>query len=341
MQQIKISIFRSNLKQKLFSSNLLKKFLSSCFITLALLINSVVAADNQKVVAITQIVEHPSLEEAKRGVLDVLSEHGYIVDQNLKIIDQCAQNSIPNAILIAKKFISINPDVIIPISTPSAQSVINSVRDTNIPVVFSSVTDPVAAGLVQYLEQPIENITGAIDSPLIYEEIKLIQELLPNIKTIGFIYNSGEANSVKTIALFKQAIAGKMKYTDSTIVSSNQLTQAIESLVGKVDAIYVPSDNTVFSAMAKLVQLSNKYKLPVFSSDPHSVKQGILACVGYTQYEVGRTAGTLVLRILEGERYIAIEKPSKAKIFINKKSADIMNINILKEIAGFKIEIVE
>ena len=112
-------------------------------------------------------------------------------------------------------------------------------------------------------------------------------------------------------------------------------------MVGKVDAIYVPSDNTVFSAMAKLVQLSNKYKLPVFSSDPHSVKQGILACVGYTQYEVGRTAGTLVLRILEGERYIAIEKPSKAKIFINKKSADIMNINILKEIAGFKIEIVE
>ncbi len=340
MEQVKISALRNGLKQKLFSNNLLQKILSSFFIGLVLLVSSVVA-DHQKVIAITQIVEHPSLEEAKRGILDVLLEHGYIVDQNLKIIDQCAQNSISNATLIAKKFISINPDVIIPISTPSAQSVINSARDTNIPVVFSSVTDPVASGLVQTLDVPMKNVTGAIDSPLIDEEIILIQELVPNIKNIGFIYNSGETNSVKTIALFKQAIAGKIKYTDSTIVNSNQLAQAIESLVGKVDAIYIPSDNTVFSAMAKLIQLSNKYKLPVFSSDPDSVKQGILACVGYTQYEVGRVAGTLALRILEGERYIAIEKPSKAEIFINKKSADIMNITIPKEIAGFKLEIVE
>ena len=339
MEQIKITIPRNSLKQKLLATNLLQVLLSFLFIS-TLSVNSV-AAETQKIVAITQIVEHPSLEEAKRGIIDVLSEHGYIVGQNLKIIDQCAQGSIANAMLIAKKFISIKPDVIVPISTPSAQSIISSAKESNIPIVFSSVTDPVAAGLVSDLRTVNSNITGAIDSPLIDEEIQLIQTLLPNIKTIGFIYNSGEANSVRTIVLFKQAIAGKIKYINSTITNSNQVAQAVEALIGKVDAIYIPSDNTVFSAMAKLVQISRKYKLPVFSSDPDSVKQGVLACAGYTQYEVGRTAGTLVLKVLNGERDIVIEKPSKAEIFINKKSANVMNIDVPEEIIGFKTKIVD
>lgn len=330
----------TNLNQKLLAIKLLSKLLLPFLLVSALFINSAIA-NKQTIVAITQIVEHPSLEEAKRGILDVLSEHGYIAGQNLKIIDQCAQGNISNAMLIGKRFVSIKPDVIIPISTPSAQSVINSNREANIPVVFSSVTDPVAAGLVQDLATPIKNITGAIDFPLIDEEIKLIQKLLPNIKTIGFLYSGGEANSARTIALFKQAIAGKIEYVESTITNSNQVAQGLSALIGNVDAIYVPSDNTVFSAMAKLVQISRKHKLPVFSSDPDSVKQGVLACVGYTQYEVGRTAGTLVLRVLNGERDIAIEKPSKVEVFINKKSADMMNIVVPEEIIGFKTQIVE
>ena len=118
------------------------------------------------------------------------------------------------------------------------------------------------------------------------------------------------------------------------------VVQAITALVGRVDAIYIPSDNTVFSAMPKLIQMSRKHKIPVFSSDPDSVEQGVLACIGYTQYEVGRTAGQLLVRVLAGERNIAIQKPQIAQIFINKDSADIMGIDPPEELLGIKTNIV-
>ena len=302
-------------------------------------INTAFAGD-KKVVAITEIVEHPSLEQAKRGIIDVLQENGYEIGRNLEIVDKNAQGAIANALLIAKQFVSLAPDAIVQISTPSAQAAIKAVNGTDIPLAFSSVTDPVAAGLVMDFASTGANITGAIDYPLIDEEIELIHKLLPNAKTIGFLYSAGEANSVKTIELMKKAVQGRFEYIDSQVANSNQIGQAITALVGRVDAIYIPSDNTIFSAMPKLVQMSRKRKLPVFSSDPDSVKQGVLACVGYTQYEVGRTAGQLLVRVLAGERTIAIKKPDTAQIFINQDSANIMGIEPPKELLGIKTNIV-
>jgi len=297
-------------------------------------------AGEKKIVAITAIVEHPSLVQAKNGIIDELQENGYEIGKNLEIIDKNAQGAIANAILIAKKFVAMKPDAIVPISTPSAQTVIKAAKGSGIPVIFSSVTDPVAAGIVNDLQVPLKNITGAIDYPLIDEEVQLIQQLVPTAKNIGFLYSSGEANSVKTIALMKKAIEGKMEYIDSQIANSNQLTQAFIALVGRVDVIYIPSDNTVFSALPKLAQMSKKHKLPIFSSDPDSVKQGITACIGYTQYAVGRTAGKLLVRVLKGEENIAIERPNQAQIFINKSSADIMGIATPEKLLGIKTEIV-
>jgi putative ABC transport system substrate-binding protein len=294
-----------------------------------------------KTVAITEIVEHPSLQQAKLGIMDVLLEHGYKSGENLQIIDKNAQNNIANSVLIAKKFAAMRPDAIVAISTPSAQSVYNVVKSQSIPLVFSSVTDPVVAGLVQDLAVPVENITGAMDFPLITEEINLIKILLPNIKTIGFLYSSGESNSIKTIALMKEAIKGEIDFIDATVTNSHQVGQAITSLIGRVDAIYIPSDNTIFSAMPKLVQMSREYKVPVFSSDPDSVKQGVLACVGYTQYEIGRSAGKLLVQILAGNKTLAISTPEKFNIFVNKKSAYIMNIDIPSQIIGMTPTIVE
>ena len=296
-------------------------------------------ADTKKI-AITEIVEHPSLQQAKQGILDVLAENGYEIGKNLKIIDKNAQGSIATALLIAKQFVPLEPDVIVPISTPSAQSVVKMVSGTNIPVVFSSVADPVAAGIVADLTRAEENITGAMDYPLIDEEIRLIEAILPRAKTIGFLYNAGEANSVKTVELMKKAIKGRFQYVDSQVTNSTVLSQAFNTLIGRVDAIYIPSDNTVFSAMPKLVQMSQKHKLPVFSSDPDSVKLGVLACIGYSQYAVGRTAGKLLVRILSGERAIVVEKPTEAQIFINKKTAAIMGISIPDKLLGIKTDIV-
>lgn len=331
----------TNTLLKLSSTIIMKLSLSFVFVFFSLLsyTNNSLAIDT-KTIAITEIVEHPSLLQAKQGVIDELRDNGYEEGKNLIVIDKNAQGAIANAMLIAKKFVQLKPDAIVPISTPSAQSTIKAVAGTDIPVVFSSVTDPVAAGLVSNMKEAKENITGAIDYPLIEEEMALIKHYIPSIKTIGFLYSTGEANSVKTIDLMKKAIDGKIDYIDSQVASSHQVSQAIESLIGKVDAIYIPSDNVVFSAMPKLVQMSRKYKLPVFSSDPDSVKSGVLACVGYTQYEVGRTAGRLLVRVFNGERNLKVESPAKVQIFINAKTAKIMGLDIHEKIIGIKTDII-
>lgn len=299
------------------------------------------AADDKKLIAITQIVEHPSLAEARLGIIDVLAKNGYKIGENLEIIDNNAQGSIANSLIIAKKFVAMNPVAIVAISTPSAQSVISAAKGTDLPIIFSSVTDPVAAGIVKNMQESFPNITGAIDFPLISEEIELIRTLAPGTKRIGLLYSSGEANSVRTIALIREEIKGKIDYIESAVTSSNEVAAAANALVGKVDAIYIPSDNTVFSAMPKLIQISRKHKIPVFSSDPDSVKQGVTACIGYTQYAVGQAAGELLVKALQGQKNLAIQKPASAEVFINKKSADIMGIKIPDQIIGIKPEIVE
>ena len=340
MQSTRTKVTTSTVNHQISAISWLSSFIL-LLITIFLLGQSNIAfAEDKKLIAITEIVEHPSLEQAKRGIIDVLQENGYELGRNLEITHKNAQGAIANALLIAKQFVSLSPDAIVAISTPSAQAAIKAVSGTDIPLVFSSVTDPVAAGLVAKIDLPEANITGAIDYPLIDEEIALIQKLLPHAKTIGFLYSAGEANSVKTIDLMKKATQGKFEYIDSQIANSNQLGQAITALVGRVDAIYIPSDNTVFSAMPKLIQMSRKYKIPVFSSDPDSVEQGVLACIGYTQYEVGRTAGRLLVRILAGERNLTIQKPQIAQIFINKDSADIMGVELPEELLGIKTTIV-
>ncbi len=339
MQSTRTKVTTSIINHQISTSRLLSFTL--LFITIILFGYSKIAfAEGKKLVAITEIVEHPSLEQAKQGIIDVLQENGYELGHNLEIVHKNAQGAITNALLIAKQFVSLSPDAIVAISTPSAQAAIKAMGGTDIPLIFSSVTDPVAAGLVVKINLPEANITGAIDYPLIDEEIELIQKLLPDAKTIGFLYSAGEANSVNTIDLMKKAVKGKLEYIDSQVANSNQIGQAITALIGRVDVIYIPSDNTVFSALPKLIQISRKYKLPVFSSDPDSVKQGVLACIGYTQYEVGRTAGQLLVRVLAGERNIVIQKPKIAQIFINQDSADIMGIEASEELLGIKTNIV-
>lgn len=330
-------------------SNVINQCILALIISLITLINQAIAnqevPSDKKIIAITQIVEHPSLEEAKRGIIDELKLQGYIVGKNLEIIDNNAAGHIATSVLIAKQFIAQKPDVIVPISTPSAQSVISVLKQQNlndIPIVFSSVTDPVAAGLVANLEQPQKNITGAIDFPLIIEEIELIKTLVPKVKKIGLLYSSGEANSVKTISLMKEALdEANIEYIEASVVNSASVAQGFLSMEGKVDAVYIPSDNVIFSALSKLVQLSRTHKLPLFSSDPDSVKVGVTACIGYSQYMVGQKAGELIAKTLKADRYLPISKPTKAEIVVNKTSAKIINIEIKDNILNIKSQFVE
>ncbi|MCF8494397.1 MAG: ABC transporter substrate-binding protein [Rickettsiaceae bacterium] len=333
---------RLNTKSNLASTSILLNLLRISTLLLTSLIFTINSAyaTQKKLIAITEIVEHPSLQQAKEGILDALKENGFEIGENLEVIEKNAQSSIANALMIAKQFISLKPDAIVPISTPSAQAVVKAAGNKGIPVIFSSVTDPVAAGLVQDLAIATKDVSGAMDYPLIEEEVSLILSMIPSAKKIGFLYNTGEANSVKTIELLKEAIKGKLEYIDSPMANSNQIVQSVSALVGKVDVIYIPSDNTVFASMPKLVQLSRQHKIPVFSSDPDSVKQGVLACIGYTQYEVGRTAGKILARVLKGENMVNVGKPEKVQIFINKITADSMGIVVPDELLGIKTDII-
>jgi len=297
-----------------------------------------VYAAPQPVVALTEIVEHPSLAEAKRGILDELKAHGYDAGKNIKIIEENAQGNIASASLIAKKFAAMKPDAIVTISTPSTQAVISAVKGMQIPVVFASVTDPVAAGIVTSLTEPHPNITGAIDFPPLTEEIVLIKQLIPHLKVLGILYNPGESNSVKTVNMLKEKIGNTFEIRTFTVNNSNQVGQAFLSIVGKVDALYVPSDNVIFSALPTLVKLSRLHGLPVFSSDPDSVKNGLLACVGYTQYAVGRTAGKLLVKVIKGERLLTIEKPKQFDTVINQTTAESIHLSLPQNINAQRVQ---
>ena len=334
-----------NINKRRSSVNLkARNIISSTIFALSLILNFSITsyAEQQKLVAITAIVAHQSLEAAQLGVLDELKAAGYEQGKNLKIIEQNAQGSISNATLIAKNFVALKPDAIVAISTPSAQSALNAAKGTNIPLVISSVTDPVAAGLVKNIDIAEPNITGAMDFPLIKEEIAFIQTVVPHLKTLGLLYNAGEANSAKTIELMKEVCHDrKIEFVTAVATNSSQVAAALTSLVGNVDAVYVPSDNTVFASMAKIVQIARQNKLPLVSSDPDSVKQGMLGCVGYTQYAVGQAAGKLLVQVLQGYRLLKIARPSKAEVFMNETSANALGIKIPESVLGMKVNIVE
>ena len=298
-----------------------------------------------KVVAITEIVSHPSLEAAREGALGALQALGYEEGKNLKVLFESAQGDISLAASIAKKFAHRNPppDVIIPISTPSAQTVLKATAGLKqpIPIVFSSVSDPVGAGLVKDLQEKNGRIIGIMDSPNLHEELEVVKEVVPNLKTLGLLYNAGEANSAKTIAALKSLAGKSVRLEEVTIVASRDLGDAVRTLVNKqVQAIFIPLDNTVNSAIAQLIKLCKQYKVPVFTCDPGNVKMGAFACYGYSQTQVGYKAGVLAGRILKGERIsdLRIETPGDATVYINRTTAQAIGIPVPEKIKGRKVE---
>jgi putative ABC transport system substrate-binding protein len=297
-----------------------------------------------KTIAITQIVSHPSLNEAKAGILARLKAEGFEVGKNLKVIEEHAHGNIATQNLIAKKFVGMKDvDLIIPISTPSALAVKSAAKGSGKAIVFSSVSDPVGAGLVADLKIPDATITGAHDAPAVKEAQDLMKHFVPQLKTIGVLFNSGEANSVRSMEALNGILDSKLKIQTRTVSNSNLVADATRSIIGKVEAIYIPNDNTVFSAIPKLVQIANEHKLPTFTSDPDSVKSGILAAYGYSQYEVGQTAGALAATILRGDNLgkLHVRSPEKADVYINRKTAKLLGLKVPDQFQGNKVTIIE
>lgn len=280
-------------------------------------------------IGITQIVEHPALDACRKGIIDKLKELGYEDGKNVKYDIQIAQGNVATANQIAKKFVGDNKDLIVAIATPSALAVANLTK--NIPIVISAVTDPVGAKLVKSLNNPGGNITGTTDMSPIKEQLALFSKLNINLKRLGVIYNSGEANSRALIAILKD-IARKMNITvvEATVTNSSGVLMAAKSLVGKVDGIYIPTDNTVVSALESVVQVSYENKIPVITADTNSVERGSLASLGMDYYKMGLQTGVIVARILKGEKpaNIPVETLKDLELYVNETTAKKLGITL-------------
>jgi len=254
----------------------------------------------QKSVALTAIVEHPALDAAREGVKDELKAAGYEAGKNLKFEYQSAQGNTGTAAQIARKYVGAKPDVIVAIATPSAQAVVAATKD--IPVVYSAVTDPVAAKLVKTWDASGSNVTGVSDLSPLEKHLELIKKVVPGAKRIGVIYSPGEANSVAIVdALKKASAAAGLTLVEAAAARTVDVPSAAQSLVGKVDVIYAPTDNNVMSAFEGIVKVAQQAKLPVVAADTDAVKRGAVAALGLNYYDLGRQTGKLVVRILNGE----------------------------------------
>ena len=302
---------------------------------------SLVQAEDTRVVAITQIVEHPALDAAHQGVVDELAERGYRVGENLRVMHESAQGNSAIASQIARKFVGESPDVIVAIATPSAQTVAAAARD--IPVIFSAVTDPVAAKLVKSWEAPGANITGVSDMLPIEKHLDLLQRMLPDAKRIGTVYNPGEANAAALVELLEERLAARgLELVKGAATKTSEVLGAARSLVGKADAIYLTTDNTVISAAEAVISVGERAKIPVFAADTATVERGAVAALGFNYYNHGRQTGAMVARVLEGASTadMPVEIMEELDLYVNPEAGERMGITLSEDLIQEAVKVV-
>ena len=283
-------------------------------------------------IGISQFITHQSLDATRDGFVDELAKQGYVEGKNIEIDLQNAQGEQRNLKTISQQLAE-SSDVVLAIATPSAQSLANTTQTT--PVIFSAVTDPVSAKLVESREHPGGNVTGTSDqsSDAISTQINLIKKVLPKAKTIGILYTQSEPNSVVQKDEAKRLLEEKgFTVVEKTILDSNNVKAAAESLMTEVDMVFVPTDNIISSTMETVKQVSIKHKVPVFGGSTEMVALGGLYNYGTNYEELGRQTARMLVRILKGEKpeNIAVELPEKLELHTNQEMAAALGIDISK-----------
>lgn len=255
------------------------------------------------VIAVSQFVEHPALDAVLKGFQDELKDGG--VDVDYKIYS--AHGNMSVAYQIASQIVGDKPDMIVAIATPTAQACVKQYEKApqlkGTPMLFTAITDPLAAGLVSNYEKPGGDVTGVSNQMPMGKHIDMVRRFLPNLKKLGVIYNGGEVNSVSNLGRLRPAGAERgVEIVEATVTNSADVQQAAVSLVGKVDAIYVPTDNTVVSAMEVVVKVCQRSQTPLFVADVDSVSRGAIAALGFDYYLHGRQTGAMAIRILNGAK---------------------------------------
>lgn len=292
-------------------------------------------------VAATAIVEHPALDAVRDGIKEVLAEQGYN-EKNLKFTYESAQGNPAIAAQIARKVVGNAPDVIVAISTPSAQSAVSTTKD--IPIVFSAVTDPLDAKLVTNFEKPGGNVTGLSDMSPVQQHLELIMEFLPEATKVGVPYNPGEPNAVAIVRLLKiEAMKMGIEIVEAPSPKSSDVMIASQKLIGNVDAIYCPTDNTILTALESVVKAGIDGKIPVFAAETNAVERGAVASLGFNYGDIGRQTGDVVVRILKGEKVgdIPVRVAKGSELYVNPKMAARMGVEIPAAVLARATKVVE
>ena len=285
-------------------------------------------------VGIVQLVEHAALDAANKGFVEGLASKGYKEGQNITYDRQNAQADQSNLQNIAHRFVNNKVNLICAIATPAAQTVANVTSD--IPIVATAVTDYKAAKLVKDNAKPGTNVTGTTDMNPVEQQLDLLLKLVPNAKSVGTIYCSSEVNSQLQIEILKKAAAAKgVTVKEATVSNVNDIQQAARSLVGKVQAIYVPTDNVLASAMPTLVSVTEEAKLPVICGEGGMVKAGGVATLGVDYYKLGFQAGEMAADILSGKSKpadMAIQAQKEFKAMVNLKEAEKIGLKVPEDV---------
>ena len=301
----------------------------------AVLASAINASAEPVRISISQFVEHPALNAVMKGFKDALQENGIAADCKNYI----ATGNMGTAGQIATQIAADAPDLIVAIATPCAQASAKAYDKApqlaNTPMLFTAITDPLAAGLVKDYQHPGPNITGVSNQMPMDKHLEMVRRFLPQLKTLGVMYNSGEVNSVSNVKRLKEA-AEKMGIAiiDGPVTNSADVFQAAQSLVGKVEAVYVPTDNTVVSALETVIKTCEKTRLPLFSADTDSVKRGAIAAMGFDYYQHGRQTGVMARKILAGAKPadLPVEFQENLTFHINPEAGKRMGLTIEKAI---------
>lgn len=275
-------------------------------------------------ISVNQFVEHPALNSSVEGFKTGLAESGV----EAKYLEHNAQANMPTVLQIVSQIQGEKPDLILAVATPSAQATAQRIKDT--PILFTAVTDPVSASLVASMEKPGGNVSGTSDMNPVKEQMALLREIHPTAKNVGVIYNAGEANSVVQVKMVKKA-AHEQGFTivESPAINSASIFQAAKNLVGKVDVIYLPTDNTVMSNMEAVIKVCVENKIPLYPAESDAVKRGGVASASVSYYELGKQAGHMAAKILRGEAKVGdmpVETAKNISLVLNMKMAQEMGI---------------
>jgi putative ABC transport system substrate-binding protein len=291
------------------------------------------AASDVKSISIITMNDTPQLLEVKDGLMKGLSDDGYVEGKNLKVDFKSAQGNFGTAQQIVRQSIGDAPDVIVTITTPTSQAAVAATKE--IPIIFTTVTDPIAAKLVPQIQHPGGNVSGISDLVPTELQLNIVKEVVPNLKTLGLVYDPGLDNARSTVESVK-TLAPKMgfKTIESPAMGINNVPSAGQALVGKVDAIFVPNDTTVYGAFESLVKVAQDAQLAIFTAERRSVQRGAVATVGFDFGDMGRKTADMVDKVLKGTRpgdmdvQFMKDLPNSLAVYVNKSSAEKMGVKL-------------